>query len=205
MQSLDDNVGKVLQALQHLGLEQNTMVIFANDNGGQAGQNGASNIPLRGVKGTVLEGGLKTPMTIRWPEHLPPGEIYDQPISTLDIFPTVAHAIGAPLLVDRVYDGVDLMPYISDGSTDLPHQTLYWRVNWASAVRHHNWKLIRTPGNQTWLFDLGKDPGESYNLLEQHSSIAELLGQKLDQWEAQLIKPLWIPDPMWKKSAQQHY
>ncbi|MDH3467953.1 MAG: sulfatase-like hydrolase/transferase, partial [Gammaproteobacteria bacterium] len=204
-QSMDENIGKVLAALRRLKLEENTLVIFTNDNGGAANQNGASNYPLRGAKGSVLEGGLKVPLIIRWPGKVAAGMSVDHLVSTLDVLPTVVHAIGAQLPNDRVYDGVDLIPYLRTDNTDNPHDTLYWRVNWAAAIRHQDWKLIRTPRNETLLFDIGNDPGESRDLKDERTDIAQALSRKLNLWESQMNVPLWHPDPKWKKFAEQIY
>jgi len=204
-QSMDENIGKVLRTLSQLNLDENTLVIFANDNGGQASQNGASNLPLNGTKGTVLEGGIKTPMIISWPGRVPAGQSYNQLVSTLDILPTVAMALNLDLPAGLIYDGVNLLPYVQGKIAQPPHETLFWQVNWASAVRHENWKLIRTPTNETLLFDLKSDASESDDLSHKHPKLLEFLNTKLKRWQEQMSDPLWTPDIKWKKSAQSLY
>jgi len=204
-QSMDENIGKVLGTLSQLGLKNNTLVIFANDNGGQDNQNGASNQPLNGTKGTVLEGGIRIPMIISWPQELPAGKRYDEFVSTLDILPTVAKALDLNIPAELIYDGVDLLPYLRGEIYQPPHETLFWQVNWASAVRHKNWKLIHTPANDTLLFDLDSDITESHDLSLQHPEIVEHLNDKLNRWQAQMSSPLWTPEEKWKRSAQSLY
>jgi arylsulfatase A-like enzyme len=92
--ALDDNVGKILAALEAHELDDNTLVVFTNDNGGAMPYNGSLNAPLRGTKGTVLEGGNRVPMSIRWPARLEAGGVYENPVSTLDFLPSFAAAGG---------------------------------------------------------------------------------------------------------------
>jgi hypothetical protein len=110
-QALDDNVGKILAALDAHELSDNTLVVFTNDNGGAMPYNGSLNAPLRGTKGTVLEGGNRVPMTFRWPARLPAAAVYEHPVSTLDFLPTFA-ALGGADTAGLDLDGVDLLPYL---------------------------------------------------------------------------------------------
>jgi arylsulfatase A-like enzyme len=203
--SMDENIGKVLDAVEELGLTDNTLVIFTNDNGGEDSQNGANNGALNGGKGTVLEGGIKVPMIISWPERFIAAQSSDRLVSLMDIFPTIASAIGADLAEDRQYDGVDLSPLMMDESAFWARDTLYWRVNWASAVRQNNWKLIRTPLNKYFLFDLETDPSEIVNLYQSNSAIAQPLKDRLASWEDQLPEPLWYPKSFWKQQVNAKY
>lgn len=204
-QSMDENIGKVIDQLKHLGLYENTIIIFANDNGGALKKNGSSNLPLRGGKGTVFEGGVRSPLLMQWPKVLSSNQIKDYPVSTLDILPTIISAAGGKLASDRVYDGVDLMPYLKGEINKMPHDALFWRVNWAAAVRKDNWKLIRTPNNSYLLFDLLKDSSETTNLSSSKPEIVSSLKQELDAWEMTLIPPLWEPNPMWKTRVGNKY
>ena len=204
-QSMDENIGKVIDQLKHLGLYENTIIIFANDNGGALKKNGSSNLPLRGGKGTVFEGGVRSPLLIQWPKVFPSNQIKDYPVSTLDILPTIISAAGGELSPDRIYDGVNLLPYLKGEIQKIPHDTLFWRVNWAAAVRKDDWKLIRTPNNSYLLFDLLKDSSETTNLSSSKPEIVSSLKQELDAWEITLMPPLWEPNPMWKGRVRNKY
>ncbi|MCK5360196.1 MAG: sulfatase-like hydrolase/transferase, partial [Gammaproteobacteria bacterium] len=204
-QSMDENLGKVIEKLKNLGLYENTIIIFANDNGGALNKNGSSNAPLRGGKGTVFEGGLKSPFLMQWPKVLSKNQIKNFPISTLDILPTIVSAAGGKLPSDRVYDGVNLLPYLKGDVNKAPHDALFWRVNWSAAVRKENWKLIRTPNNRYLLFDLLKDSREATNLSSSKPEIVSSLKQELEAWEKKLIQPLWEPSAMWKKKVSNKY
>jgi arylsulfatase A-like enzyme len=203
--SLDDNVGKVLDALDQYGLSRNTLVIFTNDNGGAMPYNGSLNTPLRGTKGTVLEGGIRVPFVMRWPNALPGRRIFDQPVSTLDLLPTFLRAAGADLPRDRDLDGVDLLTHLNGRSSGQPHDTLFWKLNWGAAVRADDWKLVRTPGGDHWLFDLNTDPGESIDLADDRPDIAGSLRRTLERWERGLPEPIWVSDPMWRAHSLLRY
>ena len=203
--SMDDNVGKVLVKLKQLGLYENTIVIFTNDNGGALTSNGSSNAPLRGDKGSVFEGGIRVPMLMQWPSMLAKHKAIDFPVSTLDILPTILAAVGVSLPADRQYDGVDLMPYLTGSVEGNPHSTLFWRVNWAAAVRRGDWKLIRTPSQEYRLFNLNTDLNETTDVSVKNPEVVKFLKEQLVKWERALPEPLWQPNIMWKKEVLAKY
>ncbi len=198
VESMDANIGKVMDTIERLELMDNTLVMFTNDNGGHEEDNGASNYPLNGVKGMVLEGGIRVPMIASYPGRFPAGESYDSPVSLLDIFPTIAKAVGRDLPGDRDYDGIDLQSLFQHDGDNAGRDTFYWKVNWASALRHKNWKLIKTPGNTHYLFDLDLDPGETRNLLQGNPAISDMLISKLERWENSIPEPAWTVDLKWR-------
>jgi arylsulfatase A-like enzyme len=203
--SLDDNVGKVIEVLRDLDLEDNTLVVFVNDNGGAMPYNGSHNAPLRGAKGTVLEGGVRVPFLISWPGTLEAGSVFDAPVSTLDLLPTfVAVAGGQPIRTDL--DGVDLMPFIgSPDSVGVPHDTLYWKLNWGAALRAGHWKLVRTPADEYQLFDLQKDVAERTDLSSSEPErLARMVGA-LERWETGMPDPIWVSEPMWREHSLRRY
>lgn len=202
---MDENIGKILSAVESFDLLENTLVIFTNDNGGSLADNGASNFPLRGGKGTVLEGGIKVPLVVSWPALVEGGTVIKAPVSTLDILPTVVAAAGFDLPADRVYDGVSLLPVLTDHKLDPPHDTLFWRVNWASAVRKGNWKLVRAPDSNIWLYNLGWDPGESTDRANEEKLIVTELLSELHSWESSMKAPVWLAHKMWKRRATKLY
>lgn len=205
--SLDENVGKVLAKLEALGLAENTLVVFTNDNGGAMPYNASLNAPLRGTKGTCLEGGNRVPCAMRWPAVLPAGTVYAEAIISLDLLPTFVAATGrwvedegqAPL------DGVNLLPYLSGKTEGRPHEALFWKLNWGAAVRVDNWKLVRTPAGEHWLFDLGADIGESKDLAKEQPDKLRSLRERLETWESELSVPIWVSAPMWRKHSLARY
>ncbi|MEW6212768.1 MAG: sulfatase-like hydrolase/transferase [Acidobacteriota bacterium] len=188
--ALDDAVGEILKKLRETGLEQNTMVIFLSDNGCATYTGACTNDPLRFGKLTHLEGGFRVPFAVQYPARLKAGMVYDQPISSLDLFPTVVALAGGKMLTDRVYDGVDLMPFLTGQKKNAPHEVLCWRNGDNAAVRKGKWKLFKG-GTQYWLFDLSKDIGEQKNMAGLHPELVEQLKKELAKWESQLKQPMW--------------
>ncbi|MEO0478079.1 MAG: sulfatase [Planctomycetota bacterium] len=203
--SLDDAVGKVLAALDAHGVADNTLLVFTNDNGGALPYNASDNGSLRGTKGTVLEGGLRVPMLMRWPRRLAAGTEYSHPVSTLDLLPTFDEAARSTIKSDRALDGVSLLPFLTDDDGSRPHETLYWKLNWGAAIRRGDAKLVRTPDEQTWLFDLASDPEETTDLSESNPQLAHALGARLEEWEQSLPDPLWVSAPRWREHSLQRY
>jgi arylsulfatase A-like enzyme len=204
--ALDDGVGQVLQTLQAQNLLDKTLIFFLSDNGAP-GTGFTRNYPLRGYKGDELEGGIRVPFAIQWTGRLPANIIYNEPVSSLDIVPTSAAAAGIPLPTDRVYDGLNLIPYLSGQPS--PPRTLFWR--WFSlgqngpppppgaplstiyAVRSGPLKLVRERASfrPLELYNLASDIGESQNLATSQPGDADTLTRLYDQWSAEMIAPRW--------------
>ncbi len=194
--SLDDNIGKILKSIKDNGIEDNTIVIFTNDNGGQTAT-GAVNLPLKGKKGTLWEGGVRVPWAMRWPGKIKPGSVINDPIISLDILPTLIEASGNPVSKDWKLDGRSFLPLLTGQKKSLPTRTLHWRKDGSKgsiAIREGKWKLIHNrsvPGAEPELYDLNQDIGETNNLASQHPDIVAMLVNKMQTWESQLIEPLW--------------
>ena len=210
--ALDDGVGQVLQALRSQNLLDNTLIFFLSDNGAPL-NSFQSNYPLRGYKLNVLEGGIRVPFVVQWPARLPAPGVYDPPVSSLDIVATIASATGTQLPNDRVYDGLDLMPYLA-GSQVSPQRTLFWRwfglgkdgppcnpgsVNFSVgspdtiwAVRSGSLKLVAARGSLTKLYNLQNDIGETQDLALVQPADVDTLKSLYDQWNSQTIPPLWV-------------
>src|SRR3989442_14873327 len=124
---LDAAVGRIIDALARLGLDENTLVFFLSDNGGATYTGATDNAPLRGGKFTNFEGGINVPFLVRWRGTIRAGAPCTAPVSALDVFATAAAAAGADLPNDRPYDGVSLLPYLTGRSVGAPHDALYWR------------------------------------------------------------------------------
>ncbi len=192
IRGLDRGVGRVLEALDANGLNDNTIVIFTSDNGG-AGYVGIADLnkPFRGWKITNFEGGIHVPYFIKWPASIPPGQTVDVPVHHFDIYATAADAAGATLA--HQIDGVSLLPYARGEETESrPHETLFWRAGDYRTVRHHDWKMATDPLiGKTWLFDLASDPGETTNLAAQHPEVIEEMMALLEAHNSEMVPPLW--------------
>jgi arylsulfatase A-like enzyme len=191
IEALDDAVGQILHKLDETGLSRNTMIFFISDNGGATYTRATDNAPLRGGKCTHFEGGLRVPFFMKYP-GLSKSTVYDKPVSSLDIFATIAAATHTPLPADRPYDGVDLLPYLT-ADTGSPHTRFYWRSGYSRALCDSNWKLyVNEKDHQTLLFDLNTDSEEFHDLsLTRPEKLKQLL-RLLENWEkTQTVKPAW--------------
>jgi len=193
--ALDDAVGIVLDAVRDAGIEDSAMIVFASDNGGVTYLGVTDNGPYAGGKFSTFQGGLSVPMMIRYPGVIPAGTVYDEPVSLMDIHPTVAARSG-PLLDG--YDGVDLLPFVLGERGGRPHEALFWRSGYNAAVRSGPWKLIiqseDTPGGEAErLYDLETDPYEHTDLAESYPVVAETLRAELSAWETTVQDPMWPP------------
>ncbi|MCP4477214.1 MAG: sulfatase-like hydrolase/transferase [Planctomycetaceae bacterium] len=188
--ALDDAVGAIVAAIGKHGLSENTLVIFVNDNGGPIYTGVQSNGPLKLGKLFLFEGGIRVPMIVKMPGKFQADTVYDHPTTTLDLFPTICAAAGIKVPSDLNLDGVDLAPFVNGQSTGAPHETLFWSNGPNIAVRQGNWKLVRSYDN-TWLFDLDNDIGESRNLANSKPEIVEQLEKAYQTWRSQMSKPAW--------------
>lgn len=193
--ALDDAVGDIHQKVIDAGLEEQTMIIFISDNGGASYTGATDNYPLKGGKLTQFEGGLNVPFVMKWKNNIPAGTVYDKAVSSLDIFTTIAAAANLKLPKDRVYDGVDLMPYILNEETTaaVPHDVMYWRADHICAIRKGIFKLIMS-SRDGWveLYNLKEDKSEHYDLRKEYPEIVQNLIEEHLAWQRELPeKPLW--------------
>jgi arylsulfatase A-like enzyme len=189
--ALDRACGRVLQTLEELNLAENTLVVFTNDNGGPSFVNASINDPLSGVKATHLEGGIRVPFVIKWPEKLTAGSEYHQPVSALDLLPTFIKAAGGDVGALHEPDGVSLIPYLMGDNPGRPHQTLYWKKESRAAIRDMDWKLIRLPDRPAELYNLSSDIAEQHDMSAVYPEKVEELYKKLWVWEVELVRPIW--------------
>jgi len=183
VESVDQGVGKILQALDRLGLTNNTIVIFTNDNGGEWVSNGG---PLFNRKWTVWEGGIRVPTLVKWPGHIQPGRVSDQVGITMDLSASIVSVAGAT--VPSNYDGINLFP-ILEGRAPEVERTLYWRTTVGNrsmrAIRNGDWKLV-VDANHLFVFNLRQDVGERNDLTYRRTDIARRLRPMLAEWERQI-------------------
>ncbi|MCA9084025.1 MAG: sulfatase-like hydrolase/transferase [Planctomycetaceae bacterium] len=195
LSNLDDSVGAVLDCLTDQHLERRTLVFFISDNGGPTRELTSSNAPLRGEKGSLYEGGIRVPFLCQWPGQIPAGRTFDHPVISLDMFATAIQAAGAP--DGKGLDGVDLLPYLKSEAPDAPHRTLFWRTGNRTALRHENWKLVRSAGKNKadkWeLYDLNADLSETTDLAGSDADKVAELQSIWSQMNDQMIAPIWTP------------
>ncbi len=181
---MDLQVGRVLDALDRLGISQDTIVVFTSDNGGERF---ADVWPFTGRKTELLEGGLRIPAILRWPGRVAPGTTNDQVTITMDWLPTLTAAAATGPDPSAPTDGISLLPHLAPGAATLP-RALYWRYlsKEQKAVRDGNWKFLEILGN-TFLFDVVEDPLERANLKERHPEVFARLVAQWTAWNATML------------------
>lgn len=167
--ALDDNIGRLLQALRALKLEDNTLVLFISDNGG-APDFGGRNTPLRGRKSELFEGGIRVPAVMQWKGHIAPGRTIRQRCGSVDVFPTLCRLTGARPPANL--DGRDLRSVLFENRGF--ERDFFWRTPRDEAYLLGNWKYIRTKDGQEYLFDLDSDPDETTNRIGNSAVLAKV-------------------------------
>ena len=186
---MDLAIGQVVAKLKETGEYENTLIFYFSDNGG-AKVTKAINTPLRDYKHSVYEGGLRVPFFINWPGHLNPGTS-DEPVISLDIFPTICAVLGIELPSDRVYDGRNMMPVIQGKQKNALHETLCWDGNdGIRAIREGKWKLIQNKQGSLELYDLIADISEKTDLSKQNPQIVEKLNNEFKAWRSNMASPM---------------
>jgi arylsulfatase A-like enzyme len=211
LRSLDDSVGRLLTHLKEHGLDRNTLVVFASDNGGYIGTNRnqtmpvTSNAPLRSGKGTLYEGGLRVPLIVKWPGVTPAGVQCNEPVVLTDLFYTLAAVAGLPRLTNSPPDGVDLSSLLRKPDASLDRDALFFHYPHyyhappstpAGALRVGPWKLIEYfEDNRGELYHLSDDPREQRDLAKQMPDKAAELRQRLHDWRQSIKAAMPIPNP----------
>jgi arylsulfatase A-like enzyme len=188
---LDDYVGDIISKLAELGLEKNTIIIFTSDNGPHL-EGGAdpdyfnSNGPLRGYKRDLYEGGIRTPMIVKWPGKVRAGSVSDHVSAFWDVMPTLAEITGS-----QAPEGIDGISFLSEllGKKQKKHDYLYWEFHEQGgkiAVRMENWKAVKpdinkTPQGMTELYDLSVDINETNNIASSNSEIVLKMEEIIQQ------------------------
>ncbi|MCM2374748.1 sulfatase-like hydrolase/transferase [Rhodopirellula sp. ICT_H3.1] len=199
LSAVDDGVGLITETLAKHNLTEKTLIFYIGDNGaplkihkldapgGGPGWDGSLNDPLNGEKGMLSEGGMHVPFVISWPGTISAGQVFDHPISALDVAATVAELAKVESKPGDL-DGVNLIPFLSGRKEGAPHEFLAWRWVAQSAIREGDWKLLRG-GEREYLYNLKSDLEEQNNLLDQHPEIADRLRERLSRWASQLDPP----------------
>lgn len=191
MAALDDGVGRILEAVKQNGLDEKTLIIFLSDNGGPTWQNASLNTPLAGFKGDVLEGGIRVPFIFRWKSHLKGGSTFSEPISSIDILPTILNKNKIAFL--NPVDGVNLIPYISGINKESPHEYLYFRFGPLLAIRDNKYKWMQV-GNETRsteFYNIIENISENINSPASDLTKKNQLATEFFKWNATMPQPLW--------------
>ena len=179
---LDRDVGRLLEKLHELNLDDNTLVLFTSDNGplNEGGGNAEffhSSGPFRGHKRDLTDGGIRAPTIIRWPGQITAGTDCAEPCANWDLFPTFAEITGGT--IPNALDGVSLLPLLKHPQHRLPSRFLYWEFHergFSQAVRYEQWKAIRLkPSAALELYDVVGDPGETQNVAASHPDLIRTL------------------------------
>lgn len=205
--AVDDGVGRILDQLQAFGIEDNTIIFFLSDNGGPETKNASNNGPLREGKSSIYEGGNRIPFAMQWKAEIAP-MVYDFPISSLDILPTIAELSGATIPSDKPLDGVNIIPYLKGEKEGRPHHTLYIRKYDEDlySVRDGDMKLVTKKKNSIKeLYDLSEDLGEENDLATERPNEVKRLDSLRQSWNTELIDPVFlglIHTDAWKKRSK---
>ncbi|MHC4884316.1 MAG: sulfatase family protein [Planctomycetota bacterium] len=184
VEHIDWTTEVIFDELKRLGIDDNTIVIFTSDNGSRARDEGGSNAPLRGTKGTTWEGGQRVPFIVRWPAKIRGGQTCSEVVSSIDILPTLVGQAGGEVPVDRTLDGVDISPLLFAEGGDAPRDTfLYYKKNGLEAIRKGPWKLhVNKDGEAIQeLYNLESDVGESSNVYGANPEVVEQLAKLAEE------------------------
>ncbi|TNF59015.1 MAG: sulfatase [Rhodobacteraceae bacterium] len=204
--AMDDEIGRVLAALEAKGMRENTLIVFQSDNGGVtsaaytgesevAGTLPADNGPYRDGKGSIYEGGTRVAALMNWPGHVPVGEVTGM-MHNVDMLPTLASVAGATLAKSKPLDGMDMWPTIRDGGTS-PRTSMVYNIDPTNGtLREGDMKLVWTAAlpPRVELYDLAADPGETTNLAEQMPEVVARLQAEVLRLANEMAMPLLIPD-----------
>ena len=212
--TVDENVGRLLRAVEETGQAENTVVLFFSDNGGLATAEGSPtcNAPLAEGKGWMYEGGTREPLLIHWPGITTPGATCAEPVTSTDFYPTILDMAGLPLMPEQHCDGVSLVPLLR-GSGGLDREAMYWHYPHygnqggtpGSSIRAGDYKLIEFfEDGALELYDLRQDPGETRNLAAAEPERAARLHAALVRWREQVEAQIPRPNPDFEPWSEAH-
>ena len=207
VEAMDQAVGKVLAKLDELHLRENTLIIFTSDNGGLSTSEGwpTSNLPLRGGKGWMYEGGIREPLIVSWPGVSKAGSVITAPVSSPDFMATLIDATPAEPVANYKLDGISLRTILEQKAS--PERALFWHYPHygnqggapSSAIRRGNWKLIYWyEQDRTELFDVVSDPSETKNMSQSEPERTKALLIELKRWQEEVGALHPVPNPRFK-------
>ena len=191
--SMDENIGRIMQTLKDLKIEENTAVIFLSDNGGKPNDNASLNHPLRGEKNGYFEGGIRVPFCIKWPAKIKADSRYHYPTMSMDLFPFILENAGVNIPNEWNIEGKNFLTHLN--SNKRLHDELFWKSGQDFSVRHKDWKLLKQDG-QFYLFDLSIDPNETNNQFSMKPELVSRLQELYKKWDTSNIPPNYGHDPV---------
>ena len=206
VQSVDENVGRIMEVLKETGKEENTIIIFTSDNGGLATAEGSPtcNAPLNEGKGWMYEGGTREPLIVRWPAEIEEDTICREPVTSPDFYPTIMEMVGLDLLPEQHKDGVSLLSMLKGEQDCLNREAIYWHYPHygnqggtpGSSIRMGDYKLIHFYENdRVELYNLAEDIGEKNDLSAVKSDLAAKMRKMLAEWREDMAAEAPEPNP----------
>ena len=222
VESLDENVGRLMAELDRLGLKDDTIIVFLSDNGGLSTGSGttypACNLPLRAGKAWLYEGGIRSPLLISYPQKIKAAQRLSEPVVSTDIFPTILGLAGLPAMPDQHVDGVNLAPLLEGKTSKLAREAIffhfphYHHINTmgpSGAIRAGDYKLIEVfETGKKELYNLREDIGESHDLASEKPELVAKLSRLLEQWRQDsgskmaTLNPDYTPENDWRTPAK---
>ncbi len=206
IESLDENIGRILDALKAKGIAEDTIVIFTSDNGGLSTSEGSPtcNAPLSEGKGWMMEGGVREPLLVRWPATIEAGSVSDAVVTSPDFYPTLLDACGLSAVPEQHVDGVSFLPALQ--GAPFERGSVFWHFpHYANqggrpgcSIRRGAWKLIEFFEGQVELYNLGLDIGESHDLSAAHPKLTHELLDELHAWQREVNAINPTPNPDWE-------
>ncbi len=207
IEHLDDNIGKILDAVDRKGIAENTIIVFTSDNGGLSTAEGSPtcNAPLAEGKGWVYDGGVKVPLAITWPDRITADSNTDAIVCSTDFYPTLLEAAGLQFQPEQHLDGKSFFQAL-EGKTGIDRGPIFWHYPHysnqgsepACSIRKGDWKLIEFFDGPVELYNLAEDVGENNDLASKYPEIVSELLAELHKWQDEMhaVKP--EPNPDWK-------
>tara|TARA_A100001011_G_scaffold250393_1_gene258668 strand:+ start:58 stop:1677 length:1620 start_codon:yes stop_codon:yes gene_type:complete len=230
VESMDESLGRIVDHLEELGLTDNTLIVFFSDNGGMSGANfggasrivdpsrlnsafSTSNLPLRGAKGWLYEGGIRVPMIVKWPEKFADSDrVVEEPVISTDFYPSLLEMAGLPMDYGQALDGVSFVPALNGDSFDrgpifwhFPQYSNHGMQSPGGAIRLGDYKLLEYFENDTvQLFNLREDIGELNDLSRSEPNKAEELISLLHAWREEVSAQMPPENPNYDPSQYPH-
>ena len=208
--AMDDEIGRVVAALDRRGLRDNTLIVFQSDNGGPrsaqfTGEVDTSKVtipsdngPYRDGKAMLYEGGTRVVAIANWPGHIAAGSVVDQPIHIVDMYPTIVGLAGGSTARSKPLDGLDVWATVSSGAPSPRHEVVYDVEPFRAAVREGDWKLVWrvTLPPQVELFNLAQDPGETTNVAAANPEKVAELQRRVEELSRDAVPPLFLGEAL---------